>query len=146
MSISQDAFNECYKNPEQDKIYIFTMNDYENFELGFKKFIEYLPEMMEKNDIVPTVNNIKDCLISFVEEVELLPREVKDQFINEIENSKDFANIINDKEELDVVKYNKVLEPIDMKKIEEINKKHENGTLTEVDVLNYKIGLDDIHH
>jgi hypothetical protein len=146
MSISQDAFNECYKNPEQDKIYIFTMNDYENFELGFKKFIEYLPEMMEKNDIVPTVNNIKDCLISFVEEVELLPQEVKEQFINEIENSKDFANIINDKEELDVVKYNKVLEPIDMKKIEEINKKHENGTLTEVDVLNYKIGLDDIHH
>lgn len=141
--VSQEAFNECYK---QNKEYIFTMNDYDEFELNFKKFMDYLPDMMEQNDILPTVSNIKDCLISFIEEITSLPDIVKDQYITEINNNKNFCYIINDRDELNVMKFSNDIVPINIKDIEDINKKQEQGILTETDILNYKLGIADIHH
>jgi len=145
--VSQDAFNECYESSyKQNKIYIFTMNDYDEFELSFKKFMDYIPTLVEEQEIMPTVSNIKDILISFIEEIDYLPENIKDQYITEIRNNKDFCQIINDRDELDVINYSKNIVPIDMKKIEDINRKKELGTLTETDILNYKIGIEDMHH
>ena len=124
----------------------FSMDIYNEFELSFKKFIDHIPDLMDKHSIFPTVDNIKACLISFVEESSYLPSIIRDQYIQEIEDNKNFCYIINDKEQLDVINYSKELVPIDMKKIEEINRKHEEGTLTETEILDYKIGLTDMHH
>ena len=173
--VSQDACNEYYVVPKQNSksesepdtdqefsissgseseietettkpIIEFSMDTYNEFELTFKKFIEHIPDLMDKHGILPTVDNIKACLISFVEESSYLPSIIRDQYIQEIEDNKDFCYIINDRHELDVINYSKNIVPIDMKKIEEINRKHEEGTLTETEILDYKIGLTDMHH
>ena len=77
---------------------IFTTEDYEQFEQDYKQYIANLPSLMVEMDIFPTVDNIKTCLIEYVDAYEALPHIVKEEMNNYISNDTTFCNMMTDDE------------------------------------------------
>jgi hypothetical protein len=80
----------------------FTMEDYEEFEQLFRIYIDDLPVIMSKEAIFPTVDNIKQCLISFIMEYDKLPENVKEDMCICIEDEETFCNMVSHRDEIKV--------------------------------------------
>lgn len=80
----------------------FTMEDYEEFEKLYRTYIEALPEIMAKEAIFPTVDNIKQCLISFIMEYDNLPESIKEDMYICIEDEETFCNMVSHRGEIKV--------------------------------------------
>jgi hypothetical protein len=76
----------------------FTIEDYEQFEQDYKQYIANLPSLMVEMDIFPTVDNIKTCLIEYIDTYEALPDNIKEEMNNYISHDATFCNMVSDDE------------------------------------------------
>lgn len=93
---------------------IFTMQDYETFEIDFNHYITVLPDLMVENDIFPTVSNIKQHLIDYINCQENMPDNLKIELGEYIKNETTFCNLISDVDNNIIINdFIKHIEPLD---------------------------------
>lgn len=125
----------------ENKIKIFTMQEYESFEIDFNHYITVLPDLMVENNIFPTVYNIKQHLIDYINCQENMPDDLKIDLGEYIKTETTFCNLISDVDNnININDMIKNIEPLDFDELklkdDEIVRKQKQEELP----------LDGIHH
>lgn len=118
----------------------FTMEDFEIFEKEFNQYISILPELMEKHNVFPTVSNIKQHLIDYINCQDNMPDNLKIDLGQFIKTETTFCNLISDvNESVNVNEMIKYVEPLDIDKIklkdDELMREKKNRELKLDDIL-----------